>query len=444
MRSIRLHTVVFLLSATLSVRMVSADVVHLKDGTKIEGSVHHSDDGWVVRAGAKTIHVHAQDVESIELTPTTNPSPQRAGEYLASLRRSVEGLSDLNEIIGRFQRFVDTSNDPSATADAKKDLVIWQDRAYQKMVKVGSKWVTPAQRDSLVDQAGANADLARQYMKQGRSKEAEPLLVDVISIDPTNATALYLTGLLRYQQEQLAAARKAFEGTAMIIPNHAPTLNNLGVIEWRQHQYIAALQNFDAAMLSSPVNKTVLDNLAVALQNVPVDLQKSPVTTRVIRHFNEQDQKLAERMSHDGMHRFGSLWLSDHDLDQMKADEKVIQDKLDALAGDFDHTKDHIAKLDGDIADDQTDMQRMAANSYVTDPRSGTQVQVPLPSAYYDAQRDQEKKNRERQSEVNKLDSLKKQAQDLQNSRPSIRSQGVMQVIGTEGTPIKIAGPAAK
>jgi tetratricopeptide (TPR) repeat protein len=310
------------------------------------------------------------------------------------------------------------------------------------MVKVGTKWVTPADRDALIGQAGANAELARQYMKQGRAKEAEPLLMDVAVTDPTNATAQYLIGLLKYQQEQVPAARKAFEATAIIIPNHAPTLNNLGVVEWRQHQVIAALQSFDAAMLSSPIDKTVLDNVAVALQNVPADLQKSPVTLKVVRHFTEQDQKLAERMAHDGMHRFGSLWVSDHDLDLMKAQEKDISDKLDALAGDFDRSKDRISKLETAIADDQTDMQRIAANSFTIDPRTGAQIPVPLPSTYYDLQRDQQKKSRERESEISKLDLMKKQAQDLQNSRPSIRSQGVMQIIGTEGTPIKIAGPA--
>jgi tetratricopeptide (TPR) repeat protein len=267
--------------------------------------------------------------------------------------------------------------------------------------------------------------------------------MDLVTTDPNNATGQYLTGLLKYQQEQLPAARKAFEATAVIIPNHAPTLNNLAVVQWRQHQYIAALQSFDAAMLSSPVDKTVLDNVALALQCLPVDLQKSPVTTKVIRHFNEQDQKLAERMSHDGMHRFGSVWVSDHDLDQMKADEKAIQDKLDALAGAFDQSKDRIAKFDSDIADDQSDMQRIAANSFIIDPRTGAQIAVPYPSTYYDLQRDEQKRSHERQSEIDKLDGMKKQAQDLQNSRPSIRNQGVMQIVGPEGTPIKIAGPVA-
>lgn len=431
--------------ALMSTRAV-AEIIYLKDGSKIEGTLSKTDDGWTVQTADKRVQLLAKDVQSIELNPATNPSAKVASEHLASLRRSVEGLTDLNEIIARFQRFVAQNADPVATGEAKKDLAMWQDRQKQKMVKAGTKWVTPADREKLIAQAGASAETARQLMKQNRTKEAEPLLVEVMAVDPTNATALYLIGLLRYQQEQLPAARKAFDATAAIIPNHPPTLNNLGVVQWRQHQYIPGLQNFDAAMLAAPVDKVILDNVAVALQTLPVELQKSQVTARVIRHFNEQDQKLAEQMAHEGMHRFGSLWVSDHDMEQIKQQEKEIQNKLDLMAGDFDRAKAHVDQLNTDISDDQAQMRRIEAGSFVTDPTSGARLAVPYPSSYYDLQHDLQKATRERDTELTRLDALKKQATDLQNSRPSVKTQGVMELIGAEGTPIKIAGapqPAA-
>jgi tetratricopeptide (TPR) repeat protein len=428
------------LSLALAGSMAFGDVVHLKDGRTIEGAVKHTDEGWIVRTSDnKTIRVAPIEVDSIELTPTTNPSPRVAGEHLASLRRSVEGLSDLNDIIARFQRFVDQSIDPAATADAKKDLAMWQDRLKQKMVKVGTKWVTPADRDLLVIQAGASAETARQLLKQGRAKEAAPLLADAVAVDPQNPTALYLNSLLNYQQEQLVPARKGYETVAGIIPNHAPTLNNLAVILWRQHQYIPALQNFDAAMLADPVEKIILDNVAVAFQTLPIDLQKSPVTQKALQHFNEQDQKLAEIMSHNGMHRFGSLWVSDKDIDQLKAQDAIIQGKLDALAQQFDQSKQRADLLTDSIGDSTAEMHRIEASSYVTDPRSGSLISVPYPSSYYDLQRDIQRQTRDRDAELSRLDALKKQAQDLQNSRPSQHNLGVLQVIGPEGAPLKVA-----
>jgi Tfp pilus assembly protein PilF len=311
------------------------------------------------------------------------------------------------------------------------------------MVKVGAKWVTPEQRDQLVIQAGASAETARQLLKQGRTKEAQPLLADAVTIDPQNPTALYLDALVSYQQEQLVPARKNLEATANLIPNHAPTLNNLAVIQWRQHQYIQALQNFDAAMLADPVEKIILDNVAVALQTLPIDLQKSPVTQKALRHFSEQDQKLAELMSHNGMHRFGSIWVSDKDVDQFKAQEKAIQDKLDALAAQFDQSKQHADQLSDSISDSTAEMHRIEASSAVFDPRTGALLAVPYPASYYDLQRDVQRQTRERDAELAHLDALKKQAQDLQNSRPSQHNLAVMQVIGPEGAPLKIAAVPA-
>jgi tetratricopeptide (TPR) repeat protein len=440
MSSFRLPAAFIGLTVLGVVSLCGADVVHLKDGTKVEGIVKHADDGWNVRIKGKVTHIPSDQVESIELAATTAPTAAVANDRLESLRRSVEGLTDLTDIIARFQRFVDQNADAAATAEAKKDLALWQDRQKQKMVKVGAKWVLPEERQHLVDQAGTSADTARQLMKQGRTKEAEPLLVDCVAVDPQNATAQYLIGLLRYQQDQLPVARKAFEATAAVIPNHAPTLNNIGVIQFRQRQYIAALINFDAAMLTAPVNKIILDNVAITFQNLPQDLQRSPVTLKALRHFNEQDQQLSALMAHDGLHRYGSLWVTDKDLDDIKQQEKQIQDKLDILAGDFDRAKARVDQLESDISDNQTQMHRMEASSYVTDPRTGAQTQVPLPSAYYEMARDNEKRGRERDGAVAKLDVLKKQAQDLQNSRPSIKNQGVHLLIGVEGTPIRMPG----
>jgi tetratricopeptide (TPR) repeat protein len=441
MNSIRLPATLLCVAALLAtVSLCTGDVIHLKDGTDVVGKVKRADDGWIVRDNGKSTHVRGDQVESIELEPTTQPGPKEAMTRLDSLRHSVESVSDLNDIIARYQRFIDQNTDEAARAGAIMDLAIWQNYQNQKMVKVGTQWVLPSQRQHLVDQAGESAEMARQLMKQGRTKEAEPLLANCLTVDPQNATALYLTGLLRYQQDQVPAARKAFEATAAIIPNHAPTLNNLGVVQSRQHQFIPALISFDAAMLAAPGNKIILDNVAVAFQNLPASLQKSPVTLKVLRHFNEQDQQLAEQMARQGLHRYGSLWVGDKDIEQMKEQEKTIQDKLDKLAGDFDATKDRADQLSQNISDNQTQMHRIEAGSYLTDPRTGTQIAVPYPSAYYDLQRDNEKMSREHDAAVAKLDALKKQAQDLQNSRPSLKNQGVQLMIGVEGTPIRIPG----
>jgi tetratricopeptide (TPR) repeat protein len=433
-------SIVFL-SVVMACPALFADVLHLKDGGNLDGTLKHTDDGWTVTKDGKSVHVLTEQVESIELTSNGASTPKAAMQRLDSLRRSVDGLTDLNDIIARFQRFVDQNTDPVSTAEAKKDLAIWQDRLKQKMTKVGTKWVTAEDRAKLVEQAGANAETARQLMKQGRTIEAEPILVDVTAVDPTNATALYLMGLLRWQQEQIPAARKAFEATAAVVPNHAPTLNDLAIVLWRQKQYAAAMMDFDGAILATPVDRLLLDNVAAALQNLPPEFQKNQIALKLVKHFTEQDQQLSQIMAQQGMRRYGAIWVSEKDLARWKAEEQAIADKLDGLASDFDRSRQHIDQLTQTISDNTTQIHRIEATSFLVDPRTGVQTPVPYPQTYYDLVRDNQNAQREKDGEVGKLDQLKKQAVDLQNSRPSQKSQGVMRVVGPEGTPIRI--PAA-
>jgi Flp pilus assembly protein TadD len=442
MMPIRVVAAGFFSLVLLITTVAMGDIVHLKDGSSVQGTLKRTEDGWLVQSDGKSVHVLNSQVDSIELTHSAPATPRAAMERLNSLRHSVEGLSNLTDIIARFQRFVDQSTDPATTIEAKKDLAIWQDRQKQKMVKVGSDWVTAEGRVKLIEQAGQSAETARQLMKQGRTKEADPLLAEAVAVDPTNATALYLTGLLRYQQEQIVAARKAFEAAAAIVPNHAPSLNNLAVTQWRQKQYVPALSNFDEAMLAAPVDKLILDNVAVALQTLPPELVKNAIAQKVIRHFNEQDQQLAENMARQGMHRLGSLWVSDQDIARWKRDEKDIQDKLDQLAGDFDRSRQRIDQLAQTIADNDGQIHRIEATSVVTDPRTGGQVPTQYPQAYYDLQKANQAAQRERDAEVGKLDQMKKQATDLQNNRPSVKNLAVMRMVGADGSPLRISLPA--
>src|SRR5437867_11069427 len=94
-----------------SVLPLRADVIYLKDGTKLEGDVKRRDDGWVVFSKGKITPVLPEQVQSIELTPPSDAGPKEAAERLASLRRSVEGVTDIREIISRYQRFIEQTKE---------------------------------------------------------------------------------------------------------------------------------------------------------------------------------------------------------------------------------------------------------------------------------------------------------------------------------------------
>jgi tetratricopeptide (TPR) repeat protein len=439
-----IHAVVLCaISALAAARVASADVIHLKDGGKVEGNVKRSDDGWVVRGpNGATTRIAADQVQSIELTASAASSTRLAAERLASLRRSVEPLDDPREIIVRYQRFIDQMKDPATLDDAKRDLAQWQERADRGMVKVGTRWIMPEDRAGLAQRSMILSDGARQLVKQGRIDEAAPLLSEAVADDPQNVSALYLLGLVRMQQDQVPAARKAFESLNQILPGHAPTLNNFAITQWRQRQFVAALISFDGAMQAAPINKDILDNVYAALSGLPPEFQNSTVTQRVARHFDEQDRQLAQQMAKAGWHRVDGVWMTDKELeDYLKAQQQTRQ-QLDALAGDFEKSKQRAADFQQRIDATEEQMHRIEAGSYVRDPSSGLFLRIPYPPVYFDMSRDDARLRQQLDAEVGKLNQMQQTAQALQAKLPGGGQQDFeLRLIGLEGTPLRL--PAA-
>src|SRR5688572_25523017 len=92
----------------LSASFALADLVHLKDGTSVEGTVKRTPSGWQIsKPDGKVTTVASDAVKSISFT---GREVTRDGlgpdDKLASLRRSVEVLSDPRQIAERFKRFV--------------------------------------------------------------------------------------------------------------------------------------------------------------------------------------------------------------------------------------------------------------------------------------------------------------------------------------------------
>jgi tetratricopeptide (TPR) repeat protein len=429
------------LIALAAAALASGDVVHFKDGSKLEGTVRHGDDGrWNVTANGKTTSFSNDQIDSIEVISST---PATASVRLASLRRATDNVDDPNVAVTQYQRFIDQDRDPAVTADAKKDLLIWQDRVARGMTRVGGKWVTPEDRSRLLQQANATADRARQLLKQGRVLEAAPLLNDALAVDPQNVTALYLSGLMAYDQDKLPAARKAFDAVNAGVPNHAPTLTNLAIVQFRQKQYVAAMISFDSAMQAAPENKEVLDDVATALQQWPANVRKSDVVLKVEKRFLEQDTQLAKKLAAVGLHRVGATWVDTQDINIARQREQAALARLDQLAADFDQTTDRVKAIDQSANDTQDQMHRIEAQSVYVDPRTGGLVQIPFPPTYATLTADLARMKRDRATAVTQLDTIAREGAVIQNARMQQHGIGVLRLIGPEGTPLKLPAPAA-
>lgn len=426
--------IVFLLAAP-----VLADVVILKDGRRIAGEVKKSTDGWTITApDGKVTSVKADEVLRIELGGSADAG---AADKLASLRRSVEPLSDIDQIIQRYQRFIAANPNTPAADEARNDLATWEQRKQQKLVKVGSRWMTPAERHELMGQVGGMAREAVKLAAGGQWRDANAIVGQILELDPANIAALYLQALSLYQEEKLVPARKAFEAINAQIANHAPTLNNLGVVSLRQNQVGPALNYFDQAMSAAPVDRIIVDNVAEALAGLKDSDARLPIAKKLSRRFEEQDAALAAQLAPQGLYRWGATWVNKQKYDELQAAEQKIRQRLEELDRERRDRELRIRSLDDQIVATQRAMDRMYADRLIVD-NQGNVISTRLPAEYYNLQRDLDVMKLQRNQEIAAIEALGRTAARVKQELPVPKYTGVQRMIGPEGTPLEDHAPA--
>lgn len=416
------------------VSIIRGDVVYLSDGTRLEGDVKKGRDGWVVTdAKGKVTIVAPEKVKSFELTSAPR-GPDAAVEKLYSLRRSVENVNGAADVVDRYRRFIEQNAGTEAAKEAQKDLAVWTDRQSRGLVKIANAWFTPAEVAAMRDQSFAVASEARELIKDGRIKEAEAVLAKALAVDPNNASAQYLRGILEFRAGRMPAARRAFESADAQVPNHAPTLNNLGVILSRQNQHVASLSMYDKAMEAAPLDRDILNNVAEALYALPEDTKKGQVVQRTSKRFIEQDEQLQLEMARVGQFRWGSTWVDQAKLDELKAAEGQVKGRLDELAEEFEASQARIGVIDQEVDANAREMRRIEARRYGRDINNRLTAGN-LPSSYYDLEADNEKLSGERKQLAAKMQQARVAAKEIQKQLPTPKYSGVQKLIETEGTP---------
>lgn len=340
-----------------------ADVVILNSGTRLEGDIKRTPDGYVVTdASGKTTAVAASDIRSIELK-----------------RKSA------------------STNEP----------------------QVPARQTPAASQPAMTPQSEAAGNAAAlqimPLITAGKTSEASAMLDKAIAASPANASLLYLKGLILYHQNQLVPARKAFESSATALPSHAPTHNNLGVILYKTRAQMAALLEFDKAMTADPGNEQVLDNVLEALHALPRSYANNATAKKVAAHFTEQEATLEQKMAAQGLKRYGSQWISAAEFAKLESSQKAAQDKLDSVKSDAMTLQTQLMQLDNQIDQDTRTLRAMAQQQSVVD-AYGRIVTQPLPPRYYELQREVEQLTAQRVIKQKQLEQLPKQAADAQKN----------------------------
>jgi tetratricopeptide (TPR) repeat protein len=365
-----------------------------------------------------------------------------AADKLASLKRAVEPMTDIDQIILRFERFAGNYPGTEASAEASAEAALWRERKQQGMVKLGSDWVTPDERARRLSQVAQQITAARDLIASGAVRDAEGIVNGVLALDPKNISGLYLNGLILLQYEKLPQARKAFEAVNAQIADHAPTLNNLAVISFRQNQSGAALNFYEQAMSAAPADRAIIDNVAEALFAMKDDQRRTPIAKRVARLHAEQEAVLAAHLARQNLYRWGATWVTKATLEQLQAEERRITQRVTELETTLAERKRDVAITEDRIVATERSLRSMEADRY-TYSVDGRVIVLPLPTAYYEMQRDLQVFQRDRLRQIAAVEQVQAEIRSTRQDLPVPRYTGVQRPIGAEGTPIE-AAPATQ
>lgn len=422
--------------------VAAADALILSDGTRVEGKMHKDGDQWIIvdTAGNSTSYT-ADQIQSFELGG--NHDADSATQALASLRHSADVLNNLQQIIDRYNAFLKANPGTPAAEQASADLTTWKERQDQGCVKVGSHWLTPAERQTLISQEATTAAHIGDLVKQEKMQEAQAAVKEALSNDPNDPSAQYLNGLILATLNQNAPARAAFEQVNKIVTGHAASYNNLAVILLRQNQYPAAMNAFIQAMTAAPVTKLIIDNVAEALHKMPQEYQDTPPVVKALAMFTEQDKLLQMDQAAKGRVRWGANWVEAERLPKLQAEEDALKQQKADLQADYDKTVANIKADDSQLQQDQqlvgsmTPQQSVAAGPGVVNTTITGVATTPLPQEYYTLQQDISVMSAAREIAIKHLNELKEHFDRLDNTISVPRYTGLEHLIGPEGTPIK-------
>jgi tetratricopeptide (TPR) repeat protein len=304
------------------------------------------------------------------------------------------------------------------------------------MVKIGGKWLSRDEFKAMSDRSGVMVTQARDAIRNGRTAEAFKVLDTALLVDPQNPAALYLKGLLLYKQEQVGLARKSFEAAGASLPDHGPTLNNMAVTQWRQRAFAQALMNWEKTMAVAPLMPVVHDNLAEIFNNPPREVARTSVLKRVQTKWEAAELLLQKKMAETGMYRWGGTWVDAAQLKKLQEQEQALKTKKAELTREYTDTESKIQRMNDELAAIHRSMATLETARNLPDARTGgTGIRAPLPEAYYQMQRDEDRLVAEKKQAERKLDTLRDEAERLKGEVLVPPYRGELKIMGEEFAP---------
>ena len=165
-------------------------------------------------------------------------------------------------------------------------MPVWEERAKKGMVRVGVRWLEPAEANDLKRQARQLNEEAMRLLEVGQDEAAIDKCVKASKLDPDAILADFLLGLgYALVACDAKGANRHFAECIRRDPRHVSALNNLALSEVRLREYTQALAHWQAALEVAPAAPEVIQNLGRVLDLA--NQRRVPLPTEVQRGFRD-------------------------------------------------------------------------------------------------------------------------------------------------------------
>ena len=217
------------------------------------------------------IAVHLSAAPPAKETPKAAQAGKNDGKNTVSdadvtaFEREVMKCKTADEACDMYREFVAatqlTTRQKQTVLERKK---IWQARVDQKLVRLGTEWVTSDAARATGKKADEFIEQAFAKVKEGDFKSAKGLFEKAVKQDPSGVRADYYLGMLNTPNfwNYAPTAEKNFERAHKRDPENAAISNNLALSKLKMGRYSDALDLWSEALRSALEAPEVVQNVA--------------------------------------------------------------------------------------------------------------------------------------------------------------------------------------
>jgi S1-C subfamily serine protease len=282
---------------------VRADVLLMKDGSKIEGRVvPQGDQYWVKLSSGGSKMILKADVADWQHGASAAsaggdvlPIPASATGAFNDTKGKADRADAPLTAIGLWQNYIDNNSTAADLPAAKAELERWQKLDKDHAEKIGGKWVGGEERKKLI---GRVNDLIREAhsMQGSETLKAVGKLEEAVRIYPNSFEANYELGFFNLEKagagsnQKFDQAIKSLETAAKLRPNSAACWSNLGIAYNFRGRYQDSVKAcYKAAQLHD--TKEIAQNLVNSIAQAPPAMRN----TTQVRQVMEEASVLAHK-----------------------------------------------------------------------------------------------------------------------------------------------------